>query len=111
VPGEWIFTGITHQFILFRKLRRSWPHKKFQLLILLTLTQADYLVFPILKRELACLTMSLGKVKKKGEGVIRILTEDAFTRVFQMCLHGWQCWANFSSLHLKLAATTFFDWI
>jgi hypothetical protein len=30
--------------------------------------------------------MSLGKVKKKWEGVIRILTEDDFTRAFKRCL-------------------------
>jgi hypothetical protein len=54
VPREWIFSGITPQFTLPSKLRRSRLKKKFQFtnpFSLLDLAQADYFLFQKLKRD------------------------------------------------------------
>jgi histone-lysine N-methyltransferase SETMAR len=51
------------------------------------LAPVDYFLFPMLKRELAGLSMSLDEFKTKWEGVVRTLTEDDFARAFERWQH------------------------
>jgi histone-lysine N-methyltransferase SETMAR len=51
------------------------------------LAQADYFLFPTLKRELAGLSVSLDEFNTKWEGVVRTLTEDNFARAFERWQH------------------------
>jgi hypothetical protein len=51
------------------------------------LAQADYFLFPTLKRELAGLSVSLDEFKTRWEGVVRTLTEDNFARAFERWQH------------------------
>ena len=46
------------------------------------LAPADYSLFPKLKRELAGITMTQEKFKKKWEGVLGTMSKDDFARAF-----------------------------
>jgi hypothetical protein len=46
------------------------------------LAQADYFLFPKLKKELAGITMTQEKVKKEWEGVLRGISREEFAKAF-----------------------------
>jgi hypothetical protein len=67
VPREWIFSGITPQFTLPRKLSRS-RQKKNSSFFTNPLTQADYFLFLKLKRQLEASPCPLGQGHKEVGG-------------------------------------------
>jgi hypothetical protein len=89
VPGEWLLHWDNAQVHTAQKVQQFLAKKQIQFLSHpppISPNLAPAVLFTRLKRELAVLTLSLDEFKTKWEGVIRTLTKDDFTKVFQMCI-------------------------